>query len=156
MKVSDGAVVSLTYRVTDESGDLVDHNEDGRRFDYLHGHENIVSGLESALEGAEQGDRLQVTVEPSEGYGERDPNAVFDVPRDSFPDEVDVQPGMQFFAESPVGPVRFTVVEAGDAEVTVDGNHPLAGQTLSFDVEVVGVREATVEELAESRPRDSE
>ena len=131
---------------------ILDQNLDGPSLDYLHGHGNIVPGLEHALEGAEEGDRLQVTVEPSEAYGEKDPNAVFRVPRENFPDGIDIQPGMQFMAESERGQARFTVVETADAEITVDGNHPLAGMTLSFDVEVVGVREATPQELAESRP----
>jgi FKBP-type peptidyl-prolyl cis-trans isomerase SlyD len=152
MKVSDGAVVSLNYEVTDDSGIVLDRNRGERSFDYLHGHGNIVPGLEQALEGASEGDRLQVTVAPAEAYGEKDPKAVFRVPRENFPDGMDIQPGMQFTAESERGQARFTVVETAEAEITVDGNHPLAGKTLNFDVEVIGVREATVQELEGSRP----
>jgi FKBP-type peptidyl-prolyl cis-trans isomerase SlyD len=152
MKVADGAVVSLSYEVTDENGEVLDRNRGDDPLDYLHGHGNILPGLENALEGAEEGDRLDVTVEPSEAYGEKDPAAVFCLPRENFPDDVAIQPGMQFAAETSEGTTRFTVIETAEEEITVDANHPLAGKTLSFDVEVVGVREATEEELAGRRP----
>lgn len=156
MKVEEGTVVSLTYRVLDEEGQVIDDNQNAQPLEYLHGHGNIISGLEEALEGSEQGDRLEVTVEPEQAYGQPNPEAVFGMPRDRFPEDVDVQPGMQFAAETPEGPARLTVVDTGEEEITVDANHPLAGKTLSFDVQVSEVRPATEGELEQQRPDSAE
>jgi len=156
MKVEEGAVVSLIYKVKDEDGQVIDDNREASPLEYLHGHGNIISGLEGALDGVEKGERLEVTVEPEEAYGQPNPEAVFGMPRDRFPDDMDVEAGMQFAAETPEGPATLTVVEVGEEEVTVDANHPLAGKKLSFEVEVAGVRTATEGELNQQRPAPAE
>ncbi|MDX1654605.1 MAG: peptidylprolyl isomerase [Candidatus Competibacteraceae bacterium] len=149
MKASNGKVVTLHYTLTDDAGNTLDSSRARNEpFSYLHGHGNIVSGLEKALEGTEAGHNSQVAVTPEEGYGERVDQAVFEVPRDQFPPGEDIRVGMRVHGEGPKGVVAFTVTDVSDQGVMLDGNHPLAGQNLNFDVEVLDVREATEEELS--------
>lgn len=147
MKASHGKVVSLHYTLTDEYGVLLDSSREREPFDYLHGYGNIIRGLETALEGQEGGFRSVVAVAPADGYGEYNSQAVFGVPREQFPPDEDIQIGMQVQGEGEQGVLMFTVVEVTEQEVTLDANHPLAGKTLHFDVEVLEVREATPQEL---------
>lgn len=137
----------MHYTLTDDAGEVLDSSSGRTPFEYLHGHGNIIGGLESALEGVEAGFKSKVTVAPADGYGERNDKAVFEVPRDQFPPGEDIQVGMQVHGEGPQGVIAFTVVGVAADHVTLDGNHPLAGKTLHFDVEVLGVREATKQEL---------
>lgn len=147
MKIAEQKVVSIHYTLTDESGTVLDSSSGGDPLAYLHGFGNIVPGLENALSGKAQGEKMKVTVAPEDGYGARDDRLVQEVPKSAFQGVPDVAPGMQFQAQGPQG-ARLVVVTAvaGDT-VTVDANHPLAGQTLHFDVEVAEVRDATEEEL---------
>jgi FKBP-type peptidyl-prolyl cis-trans isomerase SlyD len=147
MKTASGMVVTMHYTLTDDAGTVLDSSEGREPLAYLHGHGNIIPGLEKALEGSEPGFKSSVTVPPGEGYGEKNPEAVFEAPREHFPPEMELAPGNQVYAEGPRGPVTFTIVDTSDSGVVLDANHPLAGQTLHFDVEVVEVREATQEEL---------
>lgn len=153
MQATRGAVVSLNYTLTDDSGAVIDSSEGGAPLLYLHGYDNIIPGLENALEGAECGQKSTVVVEPAEGYGEVDAEAIFEVERDKFPEGMDIFPGMQFAGETPNGDVPLTVMEVRDDAVIVDANHPLAGERLHFDVEVVDVRPASDEELALGYPQ---
>ncbi|HEC18494.1 MAG TPA: peptidylprolyl isomerase [Gammaproteobacteria bacterium] len=147
MTIADNKVVTLNYTLTDDEGTVIDKSDDGS-FQYLHGASNIIPGLENALSGKAEGDELKVTVSPEEGYGERDDARKETVPREMFPADTEIEPGMQFHAEGPQGQmITVTVVEVNDDTVTVDGNHPLAGVQLNFDVQVVGVRDASAEEL---------
>ena len=147
MQIENDKVVTINYTLTDDAGTIIDQSQDST-FSYLHGAQNIIPGLEDALHGKQAEDKLQVTIEPEKAYGERDDSQIQAVPREMFPEDVDIEAGMTFHAESPDGaPVTVTVTEVSDATVTVDGNHPLAGQTLNFDVEVIGVREAGEQEL---------
>lgn len=147
MTITANKVVTLDYTLTDDQGSVVDKSEGGN-FLYLHGASNIIPGLEQALEGKSAGDELTVSVEPKDGYGERNDEMTQVVPRDMFDSETEIQPGMQFHAQSPDGQMLVvTVVEMDDENVTVDGNHPLAGVNLNFDVKVIEVRDATQEEL---------
>ncbi len=147
MKISDKSVVNINYTLTDNDGKVIDKSEDGS-FAYLHGAQNIIPGLEKALEGKEVGDKVSVKVPPEEAYGQRDPARVEEVPREMFPDDSEIKPGMVFHAQGPNGEViTVTVVEVGDKTVKIDSNHALAGVELNFDVEVVGVREAEAAEL---------
>lgn len=148
MKATSGMVVSMHYTLTDDSGEVIDSSEGRGPFDYLHGHANIIPGLERALEGADVGFKSKVTVSAEDAYGVRNERAVFDVPRDQFPPNEDIQVGMQVHGEGPQGVLTFTVVDVSDDSVRLDGNHPLAGKTLHFDVEILGVREASEEEVA--------
>lgn len=146
--IGDNLVVSMHYRLTDADGELLDSSEGAEPLAYLHGAGNIIPGLENALAGRAEGDSLQVQVEPADAYGEIHPELVQVVDREAFQgvDRVDV--GMAFEAQGPDGRSRRIVVTAVEGDqVTVDGNHPLAGRQLNFDVQVTGVREATAEEI---------
>ena len=146
MQVSSDTVVTLHYTLTGDDGAVIDKST-GEPLSYLHGHGNIIPGLEQALEGTEAGFQSRVTIEPDQGYGERREDMVIGVAREQFDPGMDLKPGLQVMANGPQGDVVFTVVEVGDEEVTLDGNHPLAGQRLHFDVEITDVRAATDEEL---------
>ena len=148
MKATSNMVVTMHYTLSDDNGAVIDSSVSGEPMSYLHGHGNIISGLESAIEGNEAGFKSRVTVAPEEGYGDRNPEAVFEAPREQFPEDMDLTSGTQVYAEGPEGPVSFTIVGTTDSGVTLDANHPLAGRTLHFDVEITEVREATDEELA--------
>ena len=147
MNISDKHVVTINYTLKDNDDNLLDKSEDGS-FCYLHGASNIIPGLENALTGKTTGDAVSVSVSPEEGYGLRDDAKMQDVPREAFPADTPIEAGMQFHAEGPDGQaVMVTIAAVADETVTVDGNHPLAGVTLNFNVTIADVREASAEEL---------
>lgn len=146
MQIAANTVVTINYTLTDDQGQVIDTSEGREPLAYLQGASNIIPGLEKALEGKSTGDSLKVSVAPEEGYGERSDELVQEVPRNLFENADTIEPGMQFQAQSEAGPQLVTVVGVSDESVTIDANHPLAGTTLNFDVEVVEVREATAEE----------
>jgi len=147
MTASKDNVVSIRYTLHVEN-ELIDQGE----LDYLHGHRNIVAGLEEALEGKVVGDRVLVSVPPEKGYGFYDPKAVQVIDRAAFPADAELVEGAMFYAEDSQGnPMPFTVLNVDDREVTIDFNHALAGETLHFDVTVTDVRPATPEELEQGR-----
>lgn len=149
MEVAKHKVVLIDYTLTDESGAVLDSSQGAEPLAYIHGIGNIIPGLEEALEGKSAGDALQVSVPPAQAYGERDDALTQAVPRDRFEGADELQVGMQFHTMSEAGAQQVvTVVGVEEDSVTVDANHPLAGVTLNFDVNVVEVREATEEELA--------
>lgn len=148
MQVAESRVVTIHYTLTNGSGEVLDSSRDAEPLAYLHGSGNIIKGLEKALEGKQAGDKLQVTVAPEDGYGVRDERLVQQVPKRAFQGVRDLKPGMQFQAQGSHGPVQVTVTGVAGDMVTVDGNHALAGETLTFDVEVVEVRAATGEEMS--------
>lgn len=149
MQIDNHKVVSFHYTLTNASGAVIDSSEGRDPLVYLHGEENIIHGLELALEGKSVGDKLNVSIEPADAYGEFDPAMVEVVSSDMFDGVDNIEVGMEFQAETPDGEgvqmVRISDVD-GD-HVTVDGNHPLAGQQLNFDVAIVDIRKATEEEL---------
>lgn len=148
MQIQDNAVVSIHYTLTNEAGDTIDSSAGAEPLAYLHGAANIIPGLEDALVGKAVGDKLNVTVAPADGYGEHIAELVQEVPSEMFQGVDEVQIGMEFHAESNTGqPIAVTVTKVEDDKVTIDANHPLAGVTLNFDVEVVEVRDASAEEL---------
>ncbi len=147
MKIAENTVVTIDYELKDEDGTVLDSSEGGN-FAYLHGANNIIPGLESALTGKSSGDQISVAVSPEQGYGARDESRLQAVPRDMFPSDTDIEVGMQFHAEGPDGQVLVVTVDSiDDDQVTVDGNHPLAGVNLNFEVNIVDVRGATNEEI---------
>ena len=146
MEITDARVASIHYTLTDDAGNVIDKSPESQPLSYFHGAGNIVPGLEKALAGKQPGDSLKVEVKPEEGYGPRNEGLVQEVPRTAFQGVDKVEPGMQFRAQSERGPLLVTVVEAGDEKVRIDGNHPLAGKTLHFDVSVADVRAASEEE----------
>lgn len=148
MEITQQRVVTIHYTLTNDAGEVLDSSRGAEPLAYLHGAGNIIPGLENALAGKRTGDKLSVRVEPAQGYGERDDGLVQSVPRRAFQGIADIQPGMTFHAQSSKGPMRVTVTRVAGDMVTVDGNHPLAGVHLNFDVEVADVRAATDEELS--------
>jgi len=148
MQIADSTVVHFHYTLTSPKGDVIDASPSGEPLAYLHGAGNIVPGLERALEGRSAGDRLDVVVSPEDGYGPRDPELVHAVPRGAFVGVEQIQPGMQFQTQGAHGAMVVTVTAVDEQTVTVDGNHPLAGEPLHFAVEIADVRAATAEELA--------
>lgn len=143
MIITKNAVVSFHYALSDNEGKLLDTSHGNDPFAYLHGSGMIVRGLESQLEGRKAGDKFKAQVPPAEGYGEFDIQLLQRVPIDKFGGQK-VEAGMQFQAGQHG---VFTVKEVTTENVLLDGNHPMAGVTLNFDVEVTDVREATAEEL---------
>jgi FKBP-type peptidyl-prolyl cis-trans isomerase SlyD len=148
MKTASGMVVTMHYTLTDDSGDVLDSSAGREPLIYLHGHGNIIPGLEKALEGKESGHKSKVTVAPEEGYGEKKQEMIFEAPREHFPPEVELKTGERVYAEGPSGPISFSVVKLTETGAILDANHPLAGKILHFDVEIVDVRSATDEEVS--------
>lgn len=148
MKAAADKVVSIDYTLTDDEGNILDSSVEIGPLSYLHGADNIIPGLERAIEGKSPGDELAVNLTAAEAYGERDPMLVQAVPRSQLPRGMQPEVGDQLQAETPDGPRIVTVVSVEEAEITIDGNHPLAGVPLNFAVKVVDVRDATPEELA--------
>lgn len=149
----EGKVVVIHYTLTSEDGEVLDTSDGGEPLAFLHGAGNIVPGLERAIEGRAVGDGLNVSVPPTEGYGDRTGPGPQPVPREAFPDGVALRAGMMLAAEGPDGqqmPLWVAAVE--DERVFIDSNHPLAGQTLHFQVEIVRIRDATAEERAHGHP----
>ncbi len=148
MKIAKDSVVSLAYQVRTKDGVLVDETTVVAPLEYLHGAGNLIKGLEDALEGRQKGDKFDVEIEADNAYGEYNDNLVQTVPRDVFVGVDELEVGMRFLADTDHGPVPVEITAIDGDNVTIDGNHMLAGQDLKFNVEVVDIREATEEELA--------
>lgn len=147
MQIAENKVVTLNYTLKDSSGTVIDKSDDGS-FVYLHGASNIIPGLENALTGKTSGEKMNISIAPEDAYGERDDARIEAVPRNMFPADTDIEPGMQFHAQGPDGQaMSIVVVSVEDDKVNIDANHPLAGVELNFDVEVMEVRDATTEEI---------
>ncbi|MFC3606638.1 FKBP-type peptidyl-prolyl cis-trans isomerase [Stutzerimonas tarimensis] len=149
MQIAAQKAVSIDYTLTNDAGEVIDSSAGGAPLAYLHGAGNIIPGLERALEGKSSGERVQVSVEPAEAYGEYSPELVATLNRAMFEGVDELEVGMQFHASAPDGSMQIVTIRdlEGD-DVIVDGNHPLAGQRLNFDVTVVEVRDANAEEIA--------
>jgi FKBP-type peptidyl-prolyl cis-trans isomerase SlyD len=148
MIIREKCVVSFNYKLTGESGDLLDESK-GNPLTYLHSSGSLIAGLERALEGKTPGDTLHVVLPPEQAYGQVLPQLIQDVPREMFKGVDNLEPGMEFETRGEGDHVMLVRIDqVGDEEVRVNGNHPLAGKTLIFDVEVVDVRQATDEELS--------
>ena len=151
-KITANKVVTLSYTLHDDDGELIDRSEDGRPLLYLHGARNIVPGLEEKLEGVGEGETIKATVPPDKGYGPRIGEAQ-EVPRSLFPADAQLAAGMQVIAHDDEGrQIPFFITGVGEDSVTVDPNHPLAGETLHFEVTVESLRDATEEEIAHGHP----
>lgn len=148
MQVKENHVVHIDYTLTNNDGQVLDSSEGKQPLGYIHGHGNIIPGLEQAIEGKAKGDELSVIVPAEQAYGEHRSDLVQQVPASAFEGVEKVEPGMRFQAETDQGPVPVTVTEVTEEAVTVDANHELAGEELNFVVKVQDVREATEEELA--------
>jgi FKBP-type peptidyl-prolyl cis-trans isomerase SlyD len=153
LTIADGLVVVLNYTLRTDEGEVIDASTPDDPMSYLHGADNIVPGLEQALTGKTVGFNGKVVVTPEDGYGEREDIPLQKVPRSAFPPGADLIPGMQFMAEGPdnePAPIWVDRIEGDD--VFLDSQHPLAGETLNFDIEIVAVRKATENELSHGHP----
>ncbi|WP_053980757.1 FKBP-type peptidyl-prolyl cis-trans isomerase [Marinagarivorans algicola] len=147
MKIANDLAVGIHYTLTDDKGETLDSSIGAEPLTYLQGHSNIIPGLESELTGLVVGDKKSVQVQPAEGYGEFDESLVQDVPREMFTGVDSIEVGMAFEVDGPDGHHLVEVTKVAPDTITIDGNHVLAGKVLNFDVEVVEVRTATVDEI---------
>lgn len=148
MKIAKDHAVFFDYEVRNSRSELLDSSERGGPMAYVHGYASIIPGLEKALEGKSVGEELSVVVPPVEAYGLRDERRMSTVERSIFPEGAEIKPGMRFRATSENGTDTVVVVGVTGDSVTVDANHPLAGETLSFKVTIREVRSASAEEIA--------
>ncbi|CAM4157406.1 FKBP-type peptidyl-prolyl cis-trans isomerase [Pseudoalteromonas byunsanensis] len=147
MKIAPNKVVSMHYSVLDNDNNTIDNTFDGEPLVFIVGTGYLISGLENALIDKQAGDKISVTVDPEQGYGERHDNLMQAVPKSMF-EGMEIEVGMQFRATTDDGDQMVMIIDIQDDEVVVDGNHPLSGITLNFDVEILDVRDATEDELA--------
>jgi FKBP-type peptidyl-prolyl cis-trans isomerase SlyD len=147
MTIQKNSVVTINYTLKDETGEVLDSSEEQEPLTYLHGLGNVIPGLEAALEGKSAGDSVKVTIPPEEAYGAWDGEKILQIPKGQFSGVDEITEGMEFSVHSNNGEEVVIVTKVDGDTVTVDANHPLAGKTLHFDVSIVGVREATSDEL---------
>jgi FKBP-type peptidyl-prolyl cis-trans isomerase SlyD len=147
MKITKNSVVAIDYTLKDDQGQVLDSSEGQEPLHFIQGTGQIIPGLENALEGKAKGEELKVSIKPEEAYGELNNDLVQDVPKAQFGDIDPLEVGMQFEVETDAGPVIVAIDKVEDETVTVNGNHPLAGKTLHFEVKVDTVRDASKEEL---------
>jgi FKBP-type peptidyl-prolyl cis-trans isomerase SlyD len=147
MVIEKDRVVTIDYKLRDASGEVIDESEASDPLIYLHGNDNIIAGLEKHLLGKKAGDSIDCVIPAAEGYGERDDALIVKVSKSEFGEGASIEEGMQFQAQGEDGTQIVTVTGIEGDEVTIDANHPLAGEELHFAVKVVDVREATPEEL---------
>jgi len=148
MQVADNLAVSIHYTLTNDEGEVIDTSEGDEALAYLHGYGNIISGLESALTGKSVGDKFKVRIDAEDAYGEIEDDRVQIVSMEMFEGVDELEVGMQFHADVTSGPGVITIINIDGDDITIDGNHPLAGVPLTFDVEVVDIRPATDEEIS--------
>ena len=149
MLIADQHVVAIDYTLTNEAGEVIDSSAGAEPLVYLHGAGNIIAGLENALTGKAVGDELEVSIEPQAAYGEYSAELISTIGREMFEGVDELQVGMQFHASAPDGGMQIVTIRDIDGdEVTIDGNHPLAGQQLNFKVKIATVRAASEEEIA--------
>lgn len=147
MEVKDGMVVGMHYTLKNEAGDTLDTSDGQDPLVFLYGFGNIISGLEKAIAGKAVGDKLDVAIEPADGYGERDDALQQEIDRSNFEGVDQIEVGMRFQAETENGHVPIRVVAIEGDTITVDGNHELAGERLHFSVSIESLREAEAEEI---------
>jgi len=147
MKNTENPVVSIHYTLTNKAGEQLDSSIGAEPLTYLHGAGNIIPGLENALADKSVGDKLTVTIEPEDAYGESNEEHIQTVPREMFQGIDNIEVGMQFQADSSNGPAVVTITAVEGDQVSIDGNHPLAGEQLTFDVEITEIRSATETEM---------
>lgn len=148
MQITRETVVTFHYTLSNDAGEELETSRDGDPTAYLHGANNIITGLESALEGKEGGDVLTVTLQPDEAYGAHDPQRQQRVPVKHLVFKGELRPGMMVQLNTSDGMRPVTIVKAGRHSADIDTNHPLAGQALTFDIEILDVRAPTAEEIA--------
>lgn len=148
MIVENKKVVSFHYTLRNGDGEQLETSRDKQAMSYLHGVRNIIPGLEKAMAGKAVGDEFEVTLAPAEAYGERKPNSIQRIPAKRFNNAKRLQPGQLVSIQTRQGQTQGVVVKVGRFNVDVDVNHPLAGQTLTFEIEITDIRDASEEETA--------
>lgn len=156
MSIADNKVASIHYTLKNADGETLDSSEGQEPLTYLHGFQNLVPGLEKELTGKQVGDKLSVVVSPEDGYGEKDTSMIQELPRDSFGGIDTIEVGMEFHAQTQNGMQVVEVIDVDGDKIVIDGNHPLAGMPLHFDVEVTEIRDATEEELTHGHVHGAE
>ncbi|GJL64669.1 MAG: peptidyl-prolyl cis-trans isomerase [Nitrospirales bacterium] len=153
--IEKNSVVRMHYTLKDNDGNVIDRSEKSKPLSYLHGAGNIIPGLEKALTGKGEGDSVKVKIEPTDGYGEVDPELIKVIEKAAFEGVETLEAGMTFEAKAPDGTSQQIIIKKVEGNnVTIDTNHPLAGIILNFDIDIVGVREATKEELDHGHTHD--
>ena len=152
VEISDNKLVKLHYKGTLDDGSVFDSSEGREPLEFISGVGMIIPGLEKGIKGLKVGDKKQVKVSADEAYGPVMPEAVQEVPKSQFPEDLKLEVGMQLAAQGPQGTIPVVIKEIGDETVKVDFNHPLAGKDLTFDVEVIDVKDATPEDMAKYMP----
>jgi FKBP-type peptidyl-prolyl cis-trans isomerase SlyD len=147
MQIAKDKVVYIDYTLTNDAGEVIDSCVGAEPLAYLHGASNIIPGLEKHLEGCKAGDSVKVSIDPADGYGERNDDLTQVVPSSMFEGVEQIEVGMEFHAETPEGVQVIRIAAVNGDDITIDGNHPLAGERLNFDVTVAEVRDASEEEL---------
>ncbi len=148
MKITKNTVVSLEYTLKNNEGMVLDSSVGREPLVYLHGVGALIPGLENKLEGAETGAKMNIEIQPEEGYGKSNPDMIHIVPKSGFQGDDEMQEGMQVQVETENGPLIATVTKIAGEDVTLDLNHPLADMILHFDVEIKDLREATADEIS--------
>ena len=149
MTITKDKFAAFNYVLKDADGVELDSSTGTDPLGYVHGRGYLIPGLEAQLEGKGPGDKFSCTIQPKDGYGERDERLVAELPKDRFDTDVEIEVGMKFQVMTPAGPTIVTVIEVNGDRVKIDGNHEMAGKVLNFDIEVVEVRDTTEEELAQ-------
>ena len=149
MKIENDKWVQIHYTLKNDAGEQLDSSVGNEPLGYVHGRGYLIPGLEAQLEGKAPGDKFSCTIQPKDGYGERDERLVAELPKDRFETDDQIEVGMQFQVMTPAGPTIVTVIEVNGDRIKIDGNHEMAGKVLNFDIEVVEVRDTTEEELAQ-------
>lgn len=147
MNVGNAMVVDIQYTLKNNNGDILDQTQGDDALSYIHGAGNIIPGLEEVLENLGIGSDFEVTIPPEKAYGVFSEELIQEVPKESFPNDIEVEVGQQFYVEGPEGPQPIAIKEIRESTIVIDGNHDLAGETLNFTGKVVGIREATQSEL---------
>ena len=154
MKIEDGCLIELEYELRNSKGEVIETSSSGALMSYLHGNEEIPPKLESQLAGHDVGDKVVVTLAPVDAYGEFNPDGIVAVPRSEFPEDAEIVPGDWVSievsgeeGEEPKGEMEMRVVEIAPESITLDANHPLAGEEITFDLKVASVRKATQPEI---------
>ncbi len=148
MTITANSVVQFHYTLKDATGAQMESSSGSEPMTYMHGHNSLLPGLEQALDGKNQGDKFSITLEPAQAFGELMPDSELRVPLSQLRGSKKWEPGMQAVIQTPQGHQQVTIIKVGHTMATVDTNHPMAGKTLMFDIEVASVREASAEEMA--------
>ncbi len=156
MEISNNKLVKINYKGTLEDGSVFDSSEGREALEFIAGAGMIIPGLDKGLVGLKAGDKKTISVKSEEAYGPRQDEAVQEVPKDQFPKDVELKEGMQLAAQGPQGVIPVVIVSIGDETIKVDFNHPLAGKDLTFECEVVEVKEATEEDMKKFMPEPQE